>query len=64
MSGTISDWIIEMEEKGFKGLAKVLHTTKMKDYKRLKESGLPIYADFSTTYGSLGKDKEKFKEFL
>ena len=50
MAGTISDWIIELEKAGLKNLAKKLHSEKLTDYKRLKESGLPIFYDFEVPY--------------
>jgi hypothetical protein len=44
MGGTISDWIIEMQRRGDK-CAAALHSEKLEDYRRLKESGLPIFED-------------------
>ena len=38
------------KKAGLKNLAKKLHSEKLTDYKRLKESGLPIFYDFEVPY--------------
>ncbi|MBR9691843.1 hypothetical protein GOV06_03570, partial [Candidatus Woesearchaeota archaeon] len=64
MSGTISDWIIEMEKRGFSETAKEFHSDKLTDYQRLKNSGLPIFDDFRTPYSRFCKHNPELMDFL
>ncbi|MFC1682052.1 hypothetical protein ACFL0X_00355 [Nanoarchaeota archaeon] len=64
MAGTISDWVIEMENKGLGSLAKAFHSEKVEDQKRLRKSGLPVYADFQTTYAEFNSDNIELTQFL
>lgn len=64
MAGTFSDWIIKMQEAGFHDLAMEFHSEKFQDYKRLKESGLPIFDDFIVLFNQFKKENENLREFL
>lgn len=64
MAGTISDWIIEMEKAGLEDLAKAFHSEKLKDYERLKKSGLPTFDDFVVSFSEFNINNEGLNEFL
>jgi hypothetical protein len=64
MGKTISDYIIALKEKGLENLACGLHTTKLEDYERLKNSGLPVYADISFKATDFSLDNKKLASFL
>ena len=65
MSGTISDWIIRMRKTpGLNTLADALHSDKRTDYQRLRESGLPTFADYTTPLGSFHSKNTHLKHFL
>ncbi len=64
MGGTVSDWIIEMENAGLDKIATLFHSEKLQDYKRLKESGLPTFDDFIIPYNQFDKGNKTLKDFL
>ncbi len=61
---TISDYVIALREKGLENLAADLDTIKAKDYQRLKNSGLPVYADFSLQSTEFSEKNKKLMKFL
>jgi len=62
--GTISDWIIEMEKAGLNKLARAFHSKKLKDYERLKKTGLPTFDDFIVPFRQFQKENKNLEEFL
>jgi hypothetical protein len=61
---TISDYVIALREKGIEELASSLHSVKAKDYQRLKNSGLPVYADFSLQIPEFTHNNRRLNDFL
>jgi len=57
---TISDWIIASKGEGLEGLV----SNKLEDYRRLKNSGLPIFDNLIISYKSFKKSNAQLKEFL
>lgn len=64
MTGTISDWIIALEKAGFKEEAAALHSDKLQDYKRLKESGLPTFEDLILPFHEFKEGNASLEGFL
>jgi len=64
MVGTFSDWIIALEQRGFKETARNLHTKKLQDYRRLKKSGLPIFDDLIVPYQQFNGENKRLMDFL
>jgi len=60
---TISDWVIGMGDS-HPDLAESLHSTKKQDNERLRNSGLPIYADFRLPYLKFLENQRKLIKFL
>lgn len=60
----MSDYVITLREKGIEQLAASLHSAKAQDYQRLKDSGLPIYADFSLQISEFSPNNKKLMDFL
>lgn len=63
-SGKMSDWITLLKGAGCGDLAHGLHTGKLEDYNRLRDSGLPRWADFEVDYTQFRKDNKRLSRFL
>ncbi|MBU0907610.1 MAG: hypothetical protein KKE05_05645, partial [Nanoarchaeota archaeon] len=63
MGGTVSDWIIEMQKRAFAD-ATALHSEKLEDYRRLKESGLPTFEDLIISFPEFNEGNEALRNFL
>ena len=65
MAGTFSDWIIGMKNvKGLEALALSFDSDKVKDMKRLRNSGLPVFDDFSIPLAEFNLSNEHLKGFM
>ena len=65
MGKTISDWIIKARKiKGLENLALSLDSEKRKDLRRLKDSGLPIFEEFSLPLEAFNYCNADLQEFM
>ncbi len=62
--GTMSDWIIALEQAGSRELAESFRSRKLEDYQRLKESGLPTFADLILPYAQFKADNPELLHFF
>ena len=62
--GTISDWVVSMQEVGLEVLATSFHSEKIENAKRLESSGLPIAKSFRLSYYNFSKENLELRKFL
>lgn len=59
-----SIYLLEMRKAGLEELAKGFTTSKLEDYERLKNSGLPVFEDFKCSYPEFNLNNSKLVSFL